>query len=90
MNKKIIFFDADGTIVKGSNISLLTLEAFKKLKENGHILVLSTGRAIPAIDGVLKDMNFGNTICSGGGLVWSFFLLLKILYFLINKIDLIQ
>lgn len=69
MNKKIIFFDADGTIVKGSNISLLTLEAFKKLKENGHILVLSTGRAIPAIDGVLKDMNFGNTICSGGGVV---------------------
>lgn len=69
MNKKIIFFDADGTIVKGNKISPLTIEAFEKLKENGHILVLSTGRAIPAIDGILKEMNFGNMICSGGGTV---------------------
>lgn len=69
MNKKIIFFDADGTIIKGSNISPLTHEAFRKLKENGHILVLSTGRAIPAIDGILKEMDFGNMICSGGGTV---------------------
>lgn len=69
MNKKIIFFDADGTIIKGSNMSPLTVEAFRKLKENGHILVLSTGRAIPAIDGILKEMNFGNMICSGGGTV---------------------
>jgi HAD superfamily hydrolase (TIGR01484 family) len=69
VNKKIIFFDADGTIIKGSNMSPLTVEAFRKLKKNGHILVLSTGRAIPAIDGILKEMNFGNMICSGGGTV---------------------
>ena len=55
MNKKIIFFDADGTIIKGNKISKLTIEAFKMLRENGHVLVLSTGRAIPAIDGLLKN-----------------------------------
>ncbi|MDY3208094.1 HAD family hydrolase [Clostridium baratii] len=69
MNKKIIFFDADGTIIKGNKISNLTLEAFKKLRENGHVLVLSTGRAIPAIDGLLKELNFENMICSAGGTV---------------------
>ncbi|MGL4107434.1 HAD family hydrolase [Clostridium sp. LP20] len=69
MSRKIIFFDADGTIVKGNNMSKLTVEAFRRLKENGHILVLSTGRALPAIDGVLKEMDFGNIICSAGGAV---------------------
>lgn len=69
MNRKIIFFDADGTIIKGHTISALTIEAFKRLKENGHILVLSTGRALPAIDGPLFEMNFENKICSAGGTV---------------------
>ena len=69
MSRKIIFFDADGTIVKGHGMSKLTLEAFKKLRENGHILVLSTGRALSAIDGVLEEMNFENIICSAGGTV---------------------
>lgn len=65
MNKGIVFFDADGTIIKNNKISKLTIEAFDKLK----ILVLSTGRALPAIDGVLKEMNFENMICSAGGVV---------------------
>lgn len=69
MNKKIIFFDADGTIARHGEISPVTIEAFKKLKDNGHILVLSTGRAIPAINGDLKEMNFDNIICSAGGAV---------------------
>lgn len=69
MNKGIVFFDADGTIIKNNKISKLTIEAFDKLKKNGYILVLSTGRALPAIDGVLKEMNFENMICSAGGVV---------------------
>ena len=67
--KGIVFFDADGTIIKNNKISKLTREAFTKLRENGYILVLSTGRALPAIDGILKDMNFENIICSAGGAV---------------------
>lgn len=69
MGKKIIFFDADGTIIKGDKISELTMEAFKKLKEKGHILVLSTGRAVPALHGPLKELNFEHMICSAGGTV---------------------
>lgn len=69
MGRKIIFFDADGTIIKGNKISDLTKEAFKKLKDKGHILVLCTGRAIPALHGPLKELNFENMICSAGGTV---------------------
>lgn len=69
MKRKIIFFDADGTIVKGHFMSDKTKEAFKKLRENGHILVLSTGRALPSIYGVLKEMKFENIICSAGSCV---------------------
>ena len=69
MGRKIIFFDADGTIVKGNKISDLTKEAFKKLKEKGYILVLCTGRAIPALHGPLQELNFENMICSAGGTV---------------------
>lgn len=71
MRKKIIFFDADGTIIKLGRISPLTKEAFKKLRENGHILVLSTGRALPVVetDVAMKEMDFENAICSAGGTV---------------------
>lgn len=69
MDKKIIFFDADGTIQNTKGISSLTKEAFKMLRANNHILVLSTGRALPSIDGYLGEMNFENIICSGGNCV---------------------
>ncbi|MGL5150114.1 MAG: HAD family hydrolase [Clostridium sp.] len=69
MNKKIIFFDGDGTIIKNNFITDKTKEAFKRLRENGHVLVLSTGRAYPAVDGILSELNFENMICSAGATV---------------------
>ncbi|MGL5416327.1 MAG: HAD family hydrolase [Clostridium sp.] len=69
MEKKIIFFDADGTVVSLNGISELTKKAFKKLKENGHILVLSTGRSYAAIDGALKELGIEHMVCSAGGTV---------------------
>lgn len=58
MGKKIIFFDADGTIIRNNIVPESTKEAFKKLREKGHILVLCTGRALPQIQGPLKELNF--------------------------------
>lgn len=69
MEKKIVFFDADGTVVSRNGVSELTKEAFKKLRENGHILVLSTGRSYAAIDGPLKELELEHMICSAGGTV---------------------
>ena len=45
MNKKIVFFDIDGTIYKFDfGIPKDTMEAIKQLKNNGHIPVVCTGR----------------------------------------------
>lgn len=43
--KKIVFFDIDGTIYKFTGgIPSDTMDSIKKLKENGHIPVICTGR----------------------------------------------
>lgn len=45
MNKKIVFFDIDGTIYRYDiGIPNDTIEAIKQLKNNGHIPVICTGR----------------------------------------------
>jgi hypothetical protein len=45
MDKKIIFFDIDGTIYNfNTGIPADTREAIRQLKENGHIPVICTGR----------------------------------------------
>lgn len=69
MDKKIIFFDVDGTIMNGLNMSDKVWKAIQQLKEKGHILVLSTGRSLPSIHGQLKDLDIENMICSAGGTV---------------------
>lgn len=69
MNKKIIFLDVDGTIMNGLNISKHVIQTIKQLKENGHILVISTGRSLSSIHGKLKELDIENMICSAGGTV---------------------
>lgn len=67
--RKIIFFDADGTIVKNNVISETTKQTLKQLQAKGHILVLATGRALPSLVGPLKDLDLDHMICSGGATV---------------------
>lgn len=66
MDKKVIFFDADGTIINGDYMSPRVKETLQELERQGHILVLSTGRALPAMGEALQAMDFENIICSGG------------------------
>ncbi|MFA9463007.1 MAG: HAD family hydrolase [Velocimicrobium sp.] len=46
MNKKLIFFDIDGTILgeKSRKILPSTVAAIKKVRENGHYALINTGR----------------------------------------------
>ncbi|AYW48709.1 hypothetical protein C7K38_10160 [Tetragenococcus osmophilus] len=69
MKAKVIFFDADGTIIKGDKMSQSTQNALYPLKEEGHTLVLSTGRALPALGQALKNIQFDNIISSGGNVI---------------------
>jgi len=71
MEQKVIFFDADGTIIYGDYMSPTVRKTFDQLRENGHILVLSTGRAISALGATLKEVDFENVISSAGNVTMA-------------------
>lgn len=56
-NKKVLFFDIDGTIFdyKRGIIPNSTIEGFKKLKENGYTLTIATGRCFAQL-GILEPI----------------------------------
>ncbi len=69
-NIKIIFFDIDGTLIdmQTKQISEKTVEALVRLKENGFILCIATGRSpvsIPHFVGVEFDafLTFNGSCC---------------------------
>lgn len=68
--KKIVFFDADGTILdikKGVPDS--AKEAVKKLVENGHDAFLCTGRAFSFVPDEVKRMAFTGMIANCGAYI---------------------
>lgn len=71
MKKKVIFFDADGTIINGDYMSTRVKNTLKQLRNDGHILVLSTGRNIPMLGDALKEMEFENIISSAGNVTMA-------------------
>lgn len=67
LGKKIIFFDIDGTIYQyGKKTMKSTVESVRKLKENGHIPVICTGRTKAMIFDEIFDMGFESLISGGG------------------------
>jgi hydroxymethylpyrimidine pyrophosphatase-like HAD family hydrolase len=78
--KKIIFCDIDGTIKKGLHgISTKNLLAFKKFMDAGGKLVLSTGRSISSVRGIVKTIEkytkhkLQYIVCSTGGYIYDAF-----------------
>jgi len=70
MRKRIIFFDVDGTLIdcaQGmSRILDSTVDAIKKLRENGHLVVLATGRPKSFLNDEITNLNFDAYITSNG------------------------
>lgn len=66
--KKIIFFDIDGTICSPSTkrISSNVKEAIKKTMHQGHLCFVSTGRPYAYIDSDIKDIGFDGYILASG------------------------
>ena len=67
-NKKLLFFDIDGTILseKTGEVSTSTLESIHKAKVNGHIAIINTGRPFATIDQKIKDIGCDGYICGCG------------------------
>lgn len=64
----IVFFDVDGTIVDDDTqvIPESAIRAVEKLRENGHLAVVNTGRPYGHIDPRVKNMAFAGWIAACG------------------------
>lgn len=73
IDKNIIFFDIDGTLVNFScEMPESTREALQKLHKNGHYLVVSTGRSKSEVYPWLLDMHWDGLICGAGAYIeWN-------------------
>ena len=60
MNRKMLFFDIDGTIVAEGTEYLpkSTVKAIRRARENGHLAFINTGRTLFSIDDFLKEIGF--------------------------------
>lgn len=64
----VVFFDIDGTIVDDGSqqIPQSAIRAVEKLRENGHIAIVNTGRPYSHIDPRVRSMAFRGWVCGCG------------------------
>ena len=61
--KKLIVVDLDGTLLNSSGVcSRLSSDYLKKLKNDGHIIVIATGRRLCSALDVTNNAYFANYI----------------------------
>ncbi|MBQ3665386.1 MAG: Cof-type HAD-IIB family hydrolase [Lachnospiraceae bacterium] len=66
-NKKIVFFDIDGTIYSyGKSVPDDTKEAIRQLRKNGHYAVICTGRTKSMIFPQISEVGFDGLIGGAG------------------------
>jgi Cof subfamily protein (haloacid dehalogenase superfamily) len=68
MDKKILFFDIDGTILSHRNyqVSESTKSALRQAQSNGHIVMINTGRVNSFIDRTVQSIGFDGFIYGCG------------------------
>ena len=69
MDKKIVFFDIDGTLydlANGIPVPESTRAAISGMQKNGHLAVLCTGRTISELEPELCEIRFDGIISGCG------------------------
>lgn len=70
MNRQILFFDIDGTLVDSTThiVPDSTKKALHSLKEAGHLLCISTGRSLQSVmDGAYDQLiDWDIYLCNNG------------------------
>lgn len=65
--KKILFFDIDGTLInEKKEVSVTTALALKRLKQAGHKVFICTGRTKCMLPKVVTDLEFDGFVLGGG------------------------
>ena len=73
MDKKLIAFDMDGTLLNSKKkISFLTRQYLKRLSKKGHIIVLASGRPSRSMINYYKQLNLSSPmVCYNGAYCFS-------------------
>jgi len=67
MEKKMVFLDIDGTLVSfGGVLPESTKEAIRRAKQNGHQMVICTGRSICGVQPELLELGFDGIVGASG------------------------
>lgn len=73
MEKKILFFDIDGTLIENrkgiSEIPSGAMEMLKKIQSAGNLLMISSGRPKAMLPQVVLDAGFDGFVLANGGYV---------------------
>jgi len=71
MEKKILFFDIDGTLGVRGKITPSNIEALKALKEKGYLTFICTGRSPFYANNLFQDLVSGIISCNGRYIVYE-------------------
>ena len=65
MEKHILFFDIDGTILFHNRVPLAVKRAIRKARKEGHLCVINTGRPRSNLPKQVEKMSWDGFICAG-------------------------
>lgn len=69
MDKKLLFFDIDGTLLAGGipgYIPKSAIDGLKKAQENGHYIFINSGRTYSFMPDLIKEFPFDGYVCGCG------------------------
>ena len=71
-DRKIVFFDIDGTLADENTCEIpkSAVKAMELARNNGHIMIVNTGRAYCAVADAIKALPLDGFICSCGIDIW--------------------
>lgn len=71
-NKKILFFDIDGTLLTPPPFTVpdSTKDALKKAQAAGHLTFINTGRTLAIIPDNIKELGFDGYVCGCGSQIY--------------------
>lgn len=72
INRKMIFFDIDGTIIIEDThiIPDSAVQAIKKARENGHLVFVNTGRTFFNVTEDIREIGFDGYVCGCGTYIY--------------------
>lgn len=67
-DRKIVFFDIDGTLLDNAThrVPESAAQAIRRLRSNGHLAFINTGRTLTSLPKELRALNFDGFVCGCG------------------------